>query len=241
MRERHVDDLLDAAGLRGHHHAAVAEQQRLLDRMGDVDHGLAGLLPDAHQLGLQDHPVLRVERRERLVHQQHRRVGHEGARDGAALPHAAGELVRIVPPEFREADELERGLDPRAASAAGTPRVIRPKPTLASTLIQGNRPLSWNTMAFSTAQPGASTLMLPPVWWSSPARMRSSVDLPQPLGPTMQTNFAGRDLEVDVVERQHAAGPPLTYSLRNPAISIAAPRRWTPVCFILLLEPRPRV
>ena len=29
-----------------------------------------------------------------------------------------------------------------ARSAAGTPRVKRPKPTLVSTLIQGNRPLS---------------------------------------------------------------------------------------------------
>ena len=38
---------LDASRLRGHHHGAVAEQQRLVDRMGDVDHGLAGLLPDA--------------------------------------------------------------------------------------------------------------------------------------------------------------------------------------------------
>src|ERR1700750_2097768 len=52
-RERHVDDLFDPAGMGGHHHGAVAEQQCLLDRMGDVDHGLAGLLPDAHQLGLQ--------------------------------------------------------------------------------------------------------------------------------------------------------------------------------------------
>ena len=45
MRERHVDDLLDAAGLRGHHHGAVAEQQRFVDRMGDVDDGLAGSSP----------------------------------------------------------------------------------------------------------------------------------------------------------------------------------------------------
>ena len=73
VRERNVDDSLDAARLRGHQHAAVAEQQRLLDRVRDVDHGLAGLLPDAREFGLQDRAVLRVERRERLVHQQHRR------------------------------------------------------------------------------------------------------------------------------------------------------------------------
>src|SRR6266498_4318896 len=63
-RERHVDDPLDAAGLRGHDHGAVAEQQRLLDRMGDVDHGLAGLLPNSEKLGLQDDAILRIERGE---------------------------------------------------------------------------------------------------------------------------------------------------------------------------------
>jgi len=50
---------------------AVAQQQGLVDRMGDVDHGLAGLLPDTHQLGLQDDAVLGVERGKGLVHQQH--------------------------------------------------------------------------------------------------------------------------------------------------------------------------
>jgi hypothetical protein len=78
-----------------------------------------------------------------------------------------------------------------AVSAAGTPRVASPKPTLASTLIQGNSPLSWNTIAFSTVQPEAATLMLPLVSFASPARMRSKVDFPQPEGPTMQTNSPG--------------------------------------------------
>jgi hypothetical protein len=46
-------------------------------------------------------------------------------------------------------------------------------------------------MAFCTAHPAASTAIAPPVWTSSPASIRSSVDLPQPLGPTMQTNSPG--------------------------------------------------
>ena len=118
MREGHVNDLLEAPGLRGHDHAAVAEQQRLLDRMRHIDDGLAGLLPDADELGLQEHPVLCVKCGERLVHQEHGGVGHEGARDRASLPHAAGELVRIVAPEFCQAHELERSLDPRGGLAA---------------------------------------------------------------------------------------------------------------------------
>src|SRR5262245_64960234 len=83
-------------------------------------------------------------------------------------------------------------------------------------------------MAFSTAQPGASTRMVPLVSWASPARMRSSVDFPQPEGPTMQTNSPGatcRSMSSSATTRP----APLTYSLRNPTMSIAAPRRSTAI------------
>ena len=40
--------------------------------------------------------TLRVERRERLVEQQHARLDRERAREGDALLHAAGELVRVA-------------------------------------------------------------------------------------------------------------------------------------------------
>jgi len=46
--------------------------------------------------GLQDHPVLCIERRERLIHQQHGGIGDERARDGATLAHTAGKLMRIL-------------------------------------------------------------------------------------------------------------------------------------------------
>ena len=36
--------------------------------------------------------------------------------------------------------------------------------------------------------------------------MRSSVDFPQPDGPTMQTNSPGEMVQIDIVEREHAAG-----------------------------------
>ena len=49
-----------------------------------------------HELFLQHHPRLRVDRGERLVHQHDfGRVG-ERARDGDALLHAARQLVRIL-------------------------------------------------------------------------------------------------------------------------------------------------
>src|SRR5262249_3935630 len=112
-----------------------------------------------------------------------------------------------------------------AASSAETPRVIRPKPTLASMLIQGNRPLSWKTIAFSTDQPRASILIAPPLGAVSPARMRSSVDFPQPDGPTMQRNSPGAMRRLISSSATTRAGP-LRYSLHSPAISIAGPRGW---------------
>ncbi len=42
--------------------------------------------------------------------------------------------------------------------------------------------------------------MVPPVMVSSPATMRSSVDLPQPDGPTSTQNCPSTDLEVDALE-----------------------------------------
>src|SRR5262249_60067663 len=103
MPERDIDDLLDAARLGRHHHGAVAEEQRLVDRMCYVNYRLAGLLPDAHQFGLQDDAVLRIERRERLIHQQHGGGGHERTGDGGALAHAAPQLGRIVMTTLSEA------------------------------------------------------------------------------------------------------------------------------------------
>ena len=50
----------------------------------------------AQQFLLQHLAGLRVERGERLVHQQHRRVHRERADEADALLHAAGELIGIV-------------------------------------------------------------------------------------------------------------------------------------------------
>src|SRR5690625_4300217 len=69
------------------------------------------------------------------------------------------------------------------------PRICRPNATLSSTDFQGKIAYSWNTTLLS-GLPGAPGRMvtLPPESGVSPARMRRNVDLPQPEGPTMQTN-----------------------------------------------------
>ena len=93
-----------------------------------------------------------------------------------------------------------------------------------STDIQGKSPLSWNTIAFSTVQPAAVDVdACRRSAVSRPARMRSRVDLPQPDGPTMQTNSPGAIARSMPSSATTLAGP-LEYSLRRFAIVTAAPR-----------------
>ena len=60
--------------------------------MGDVDERDPERLLDALELDLQVHAQARVERAQRLVEQQHRRLEHERAGQRDALLLAAGEL-----------------------------------------------------------------------------------------------------------------------------------------------------
>ena len=118
-RQRHGHDLLHAAVL--DHHDAVGDQHGLVEIVGDEQDGLLGARVDVEQLGLHGLARLRVERAERLVHQQHLGVDRERARDADALLHAAGELVRAAVERVLEADEIEiaaRGVAQLAAAHA---------------------------------------------------------------------------------------------------------------------------
>ena len=86
-----VDDLLQPAVL--HHHDPVGEQHRFVEIVGDEQDRLLGAGMDVEQFALQAFARLRVERAERLVHQQHFRIDRERARNADALLHAAGELI----------------------------------------------------------------------------------------------------------------------------------------------------
>ena len=66
--------------------------------------------PDLQQLGLHVLARLRVERGERLVHQQHDRIRRQRPRQVDPLLHAAGQLRRIVALESGEADQLHEML-----------------------------------------------------------------------------------------------------------------------------------
>src|SRR5579875_1620582 len=117
--EADVDDLLDAPGTGRHHGDPLGEKDRFLHVVGDEDHGLARMLPDAQQLHLHQAAGLRVERAEGLVHQQDARIDGERAGDCRALLHAARELRGIAVLEPAETDEIDEG--------AGAPLALIPR------------------------------------------------------------------------------------------------------------------
>ena len=106
-RQGDRDRVHDPSRPRRHDQDAVGEEDRLGDRMGDEEHGLAPLEPDA--LELEVHALARhgVERAERLVHEQHGGIVDEAAGDRDALLHAARELPGIAVLEALEPDEGE--------------------------------------------------------------------------------------------------------------------------------------
>jgi hypothetical protein len=63
--------------------------------VGDGDGRDAQLPLEVTDLDLHDLPQPLVERAQRLVHQQHRRLEHDGAREGDPLLLPPGELLGI--------------------------------------------------------------------------------------------------------------------------------------------------
>ena len=88
-------ELLHAAAL-AHHGDPVADPHGLLDVVGDEHDRLADGLLQAQELRLQPLADDRVDRGERLVHQQHGRVPAQRPGDAGALALATGELVRVA-------------------------------------------------------------------------------------------------------------------------------------------------
>ena len=87
-RRRH---LLEPAGV--HHADAVGHRHRLFLVVGDDDEGGAEPALQLHQFELRALAQLLVERRQRLVEQQHLRPPRQRARQRHALPLAAGQLI----------------------------------------------------------------------------------------------------------------------------------------------------
>ena len=166
----------------------------------------------------------RIERRERLVHEQDVGVGGEGAGEADALLHAAGQLVA----EF--ARPIATGRPWRASrrrfgaiSAFGMPRSSSPKPTFSRTVRQGSSANCWNTMAMrlvrsiaqfvrrcsvatSIVRPSCSTRTLPRATLLRPLTARRIVDLPEPDRPISTQISPSLDGEIDAGGAENGAG-----------------------------------
>ncbi len=109
--DRHLEDVVDLAGLRLHDHDPVGKGDGLVDAVSDEHHGLPEAFPDRQQLALQELARIGVDGSEGLVHQQHLRTEGERAGDADALAHAAGEVVGKRCLEALEPDQLDRPLN----------------------------------------------------------------------------------------------------------------------------------
>ena len=124
--------------------------------MGDEDDGLLQLRLKPHELVLDPLAVDRVDGAERLVHQQHRRVGGQGTGHADALLLAARELLGIALAELArvEADQLQQLVDrARCDAAAGpTPAAAGPSPMFVGDRLVREQPDLLDDVADAAAQ-----------------------------------------------------------------------------------------
>src|SRR3954452_6611290 len=104
-RQRHVHDLVHTAMLHDHH--AVGEQHGLIEIVRHEQDRFLRALMDGGQLALQRLARLRVQRAERLIHQQNLRVDRQRPRNADALLHAAGELIGTAIARILQAHQIE--------------------------------------------------------------------------------------------------------------------------------------
>src|SRR5438105_2848732 len=94
-RKPNFDDFANAAWSRAEDHDAVPEHNGLIDAVGDEHQGLAFALEDAQQLFLKQLAGLRIQRTERLVHEQYLGMERKRPHQPAALLHSARQLMRV--------------------------------------------------------------------------------------------------------------------------------------------------
>ena len=139
-------ELRELAAL-GQHRDLVAHLHGLVDVVGDQHDGLAEFALQPEELVLQPGPDDRVDGRERLVHEQHRRVGGQRSRDTDSLLLAPGELARVpVGVQSRvEPDQVEELAARARACAFGVPINDGTVATFVEIFWWGNSPICWMT------------------------------------------------------------------------------------------------
>ncbi|MCY1238962.1 hypothetical protein D9M72_517260 [compost metagenome] len=94
--------------------------------MGDEDDGFARGLPDPQQFVLELLTGLRVQGRERFVHEQDVRLIGEAPGDGHALFHTTGQFVRVAILEPGQPHEVQELAGLRGPFLPGQARVFEP-------------------------------------------------------------------------------------------------------------------
>ena len=96
-----------------HHGDPIAHLDRLVDVVGHEEDGLLDVGLEPEELVLEAPAADRVDRAERLVHQHHRRIDGQRPGDADPLLLASGQLARIAVGELGvEADQVEQFRDP---------------------------------------------------------------------------------------------------------------------------------
>ena len=179
-----------------------------------------------------------VERRDRLVGDDHVGIAGERAGDGDALLLAAGELARLAAGEIRrQLDHLQqtRGLRSRASlptrpaqppqrrgrwRSRRVARVERAVGVLEHHLQLAQRRASAVLDAVPADLGAARARRWPPVAVSRPVSTLARVDLPQPDSPTMASVRAFAADKIDVVERPHRRPAPVRSRPRRLAVEL---------------------
>ena len=198
----------DPARPRAHHDDPRGEEHGLGDRVRDEDDGRAERLPDREQLEVQ--PLARhlVERAERLVHQQQRRLERERARDRDALLHAARQLPRMVVAEGAELDEVEHLARRARGAGRGPSRASRAAVRCSSRRCASRRARRPGRRSRSRGRSRAWCAGLPLTVDAARSRLDQVADhaqqrrLPAAGRADQRHELAGCELEVDVLERR---------------------------------------
>ena len=121
-------DLHDAATL--HQGDAVTQFEGLIQIVADEDDGAFQLGLQAKKLILQAGADQRVKGRKRLIHQEDRRIGGEGAGQADALLHAAGQLTDLAFGPLRQVHQRQLFIDLGAALGRGLAGKFQAQPDI---------------------------------------------------------------------------------------------------------------
>ena len=181
--------------------------------------------PQLEQLVLHQLARLHVERGERLVHQQDLRIEDQHLRERHALAHAARELVRIAVARSRRGRRARASRAPAPrASAARRAAELEPGGDVGERAAPRHQRVGLEHVAGVAVDARRAArrtrATLPDDGASSPAATLSSVDLPQPVGPTTETNSPGADRRASCPGPRCSGRPPALAPARAANVQV---------------------